>query len=135
MRQDRFTTKFQEALADAQSLALRHDHQFLEPLHVMLTLLDQQGGTVLPLLMRAGVDGNYLHAQLNNALKQLPQIQGTPGEIHLSQELARLLNITDKLAHQRQDQYISSELFLLAAVEDKGQLGELLRKIRSVRRI
>lgn len=128
MRQDRFTTKFQEALADAQSLALRHDHQFLEPLHVMLTLLDQQGGTVLPLLMRAGVDGNYLHAQLNNALKQLPQIQGTPGEIHLSQELARLLNITDKLAHQRQDQYISSELFLLAAVEDKGQLGELLRK-------
>jgi ATP-dependent Clp protease ATP-binding subunit ClpB len=128
MRQDRLTTKFQEALADAQSLALRHDHQFLEPLHVMLTLLEQQGGTIPPLLMQAGVNVNNLHAQLNGALKQLPQVQGAPGEIHLSQDLARLLNITDKLAQQRHDQYISSELFVLAAVEDKGQLGELLRK-------
>jgi ATP-dependent Clp protease ATP-binding subunit ClpB len=128
MRQDRFTTKFQEALADAQSLAVGRDHQFLEPLHVMLTLLEQQDGTIPPLLMQAGINANNLHAQLNGALKQLPQVQGAPGEIHISQDLARLLNVTDKLAQQRHDQYISSELFVLAAVEDKGQVGELLRK-------
>ncbi|KFI21900.1 ATP-dependent chaperone ClpB [Nitrosococcus oceani] len=128
MRQDKLTTKFQEALADAQSVAVGQDHQFLEPLHVIFALLEQQGSSVPPLLMQAGVNVHNLHTQLREALKQLPQVQGTPGEIHLSQDLARLLNVTDKLAQQRQDQYISSELFVLAAVEDKGQVGELLRK-------
>lgn len=128
MRQDKLTTKFQEALADAQSLAVGHDHQFLEPLHVMLTLLDQAGGTIPPLLIQAGVNVSNFQAQLNEALRQIPQVQGTPGEIHLSQDLMRLLNVTDKLAQQRHDQYISSELFLLAAAEDKGKVGELLRK-------
>ncbi|ADJ29059.1 ATP-dependent chaperone ClpB [Nitrosococcus watsonii] len=128
MRQDKLTTKFQEALADAQSVAVGQDHQFLEPLHIIFALLEQQGSSVPPLLMQAGVNVRNLHTQLREALKQLPQVQGTPGEIHLSQDLARLLNVTDKLAQQRQDQYISSELFVLAAVEDKGQVGELLRK-------
>ncbi|QBQ54597.1 ATP-dependent chaperone ClpB [Nitrosococcus wardiae] len=128
MRQDKLTTKFQEALADAQSLAVGQDHQFLEPAHVMFALLEQQGGTAAPLLMQAGVNVNNFHAQLSEALKRLPQVQGVPGEIHLSQDLMRLLNVTDKLAQQRHDQYISSELFMLAAVEDRGQVGELLRK-------
>ncbi|CAB1274740.1 ATP-dependent chaperone ClpB [Candidatus Nitrosacidococcus tergens] len=128
MRQDKFTSKFQEALGDAQSLALKHDHQYLEPLHVMISLLEQQGGTTSPLLMQAGVNVNNFHSQLNSALQQIPQVHGTPGEIHISQDLARLLNVTDKLAQQRQDQYISSELFALAVAEDKGQAGELLRK-------
>lgn len=128
MRQDKLTTKFQEALADAQSLAVGQDHQFLEPLHVMFALLEQQGGTAAPLLMQAGVNVNNFHAQLSEALKRLPQVQGVPGEIHISQDLMRLLNVTDKLAQQRHDQYISSELFMLAAVEDRGQVGELLRK-------
>ncbi|CAH9017152.1 ATP-dependent chaperone ClpB [Candidatus Nitrosacidococcus sp. I8] len=128
MRQDKFTSKFQEALGDAQSLALKHDHQYLEPLHVMISLLEQQGGTASPLLMQAGVNVSNFHTQLNNALQKIPQVHGTPGEIHVSQDLARLLNVTDKLAQQRQDQYISSELFILAVAEDKGQLGELLRK-------
>lgn len=128
MRQDKLTTKFQEALADAQSLAVGQDHQFLEPLHVMFALLEQQGGTIPSLLLQAGVNVNNFHAQLNEALKRLSRVQGVPGEIHISQDLARLLNVADKLAQQRHDQYISSELWALAAIEDRGQLGELLRK-------
>jgi ATP-dependent Clp protease ATP-binding subunit ClpB len=127
MRMDKLTTKFQLALADAQSLAVGRDHQYIEPVHLLMALLDQDGGTVRPLLAQAGVNINQLRLQLMEALDRLPQVQGTAGEVHMSNDLGRLLNVTDKLAQKRNDQYISSELFLLAAVEDKGQSGELLR--------
>ncbi len=126
MRMDRFTTKFQMALADAQSLAVGRDHQFIEPIHVFTALLDQDGGGTRQLLHQAGVNVNYLRSQLGEALERLPTVQGTGGEVHLSNALGRLLNLTDKLAQKRKDQYISSELFVLASLEDKGTLGELL---------
>jgi len=128
MRMDKLTSKFQMALAEAQSLALGRDHQFIEPIHLMVALLDQDGGTVRHLLTQADVNVNWLRSQLGLALDRLPQVQGAEGEAHVSNDLARLLNITDKLAQQRGDQYISSELFVLAALEDKGTLGDLLRK-------
>ncbi len=133
MRMDRLTSKFQMALADAQSLAVGRDHQFIEPLHLMIAMLDQQGGTVRHLLQQAEVDVNTLRSQLGEALDRLPRVEGTAGEVHISNELGRLLNITDKLAQQRGDQYISSELFVLAALEDKGTLGELLRQAGAAR--
>ncbi len=127
MRMDKLTSKFQMALAEAQSLAVGRDHQYIEPLHLMSALLDQEGGTARPLLMRTGVNLNQLRSRLGEALERLPQVQGAAGEVYASSDLSRLLNVTDKLAQQRKDQYISSELFLLAAVEDKGVLGEILR--------
>ncbi len=127
MRMDKLTTKFQMALADAQSVALGRDHQSVEPAHVMMALLEQEGGTARPLLAQAGVNINQLRLKVMEALDRLPRVEGTPGEVHISQDLTRLLNVTDKLAQQRDDQFISSELFLLAAVEDKGSLGEILR--------
>jgi ATP-dependent Clp protease ATP-binding subunit ClpB len=128
MRMDKLTTKFQMALAEAQSLALGRDHPFIEPAHLMTALLDQEGGSVRHLLTQADVNVNRLRSQLGEALDRLPRVEGAPGEVHVSNDLARLLNVTDKLAQQRKDQYISSELFVLAALEDKGALGELLRK-------
>ena len=128
MRMDKLTSKFQMALADAQSLALGRDHQFIEALHLMAALLDQEGGTVRYLLTRADVNVNLLRSHLSKALDKLPQVEGAAGEVHISNELGRLLNLTDKFAQQRKDQYISSELFVLAAVEDKSQLGELLHQ-------
>ncbi len=128
MRMDKLTSKFQLALADAQSLAVGRDHQFIEPAHLMLALLDQQGGTARHLLTQADVPINPLRSGLGELLDRLPEVQGAAGDLHVSNDLNRLLNQTDKLAQQRQDQYISSELFILAAVEDKGTLGDLLRK-------
>ena len=128
MRMDKLTSKFQMALADAQSLAVGQDHQFIEPVHVLIALLDQEGGSVRHLLTQADVNVNLLRSQLGEALEKLPRVEGSAGEVHISNDLGRLLNITDKLAQQRKDQYISSELFVLAAVEDKGPVGELLRK-------
>ncbi len=128
MRMDKLTSKFQMALADAQSLALGRDHNYIEPVHVMVALLDQEGGTVRHLLTQADVNTNLLRSQLGEWLDRLPTVQGTAGEVHISHDLNRLLNLTDKLAQQRKDQYISSELFVLAAAEDKGELGNLLRK-------
>ncbi|MGD8742910.1 MAG: ATP-dependent chaperone ClpB [Granulosicoccaceae bacterium] len=128
MRMDKLTSKFQMALADAQSLAVGRDHQFIEPLHLMLALLDQEGGTTRHLLTQAGVNVNLLRSQLGEGLDRLPQVQGAGGDIHVSNELGRLLNLCDKFAQQRKDQYISSELFVLAALEGKGDLGELLNK-------
>jgi ATP-dependent Clp protease ATP-binding subunit ClpB len=125
---DKLTSKFQMALQDAQSLALGRDHQFIEPVHLMIALLDQEDGTVRHLLTQADVNVNALRSQLGKALDRLPQVQGTAGEVHISNDLGRLLNITDKLAQQRNDQYISSELFVLAALEDRGTVGDLLRK-------
>jgi ATP-dependent Clp protease ATP-binding subunit ClpB len=127
---DKLTSKFQLALSDAQSLAVGRDHQFIEPLHVMTALLDQDGGSVRPLLGKSGANVNLLRSQLGEAIDRLPQVQGqtVSGEVHISNDLSRLLNITDKLAQKRKDAYISSELFVLAALEDKGELGKLLRQ-------
>jgi len=127
MRTDKLTSKFQAALADAQSLALGRDHQFIEPAHLMLALLDQQGGSVRPLLDKTGANVNVLRSQLGEAIDRLPKVEGTGGEVHISNDLSRLLNLTDKLAQKRGDQYISSELFVLAALEDKGPLAKVLR--------
>ncbi len=128
MRMDKLTSKFQTALQEAQSLAVGRDHQFVEPLHVMIAMLDQQGGSVRHLLGLANVNVNLLRSQLGEAMEQLASVSGTGGDLHISNDLARLLNVTDKLAQQRKDQYISSELFVLAAIDDKGQIGTLLRK-------
>jgi len=129
MRTDKLTSKFQLALQDAQSLALGKDHQFIEPVHLMLALLDQEGGSARGLLTQAGVNVNLLRSQLGEALDRMPSVSGgDAGDVHLSNDLARLLNVTDKLAQKRNDQYISSELFILAGLEDKGSLGEVLKK-------
>ena len=128
MRMDKLTSKFQMALADAQSLAVGRDHQFIEPLHLMVALLDQEGGTARHLLGRSGVNINQLRSGLGEAIDRLPSVQGASGDVHLSNELSRLLNQTDKLAQQRKDKYISSELFVLAALNDSGELGNLMRK-------
>jgi ATP-dependent Clp protease ATP-binding subunit ClpB len=126
---DKLTTKFQMAIAEAQSLAVGRDHQFIEPEHLMVAMLDQEGGGLRHLLQQAGVNVNYLRSQLGNALDRLPTVSGTGGEVHVSNELGRLLNLTDKLAQKRKDQYVSSELFALAAADDgKSRLGELLTK-------
>jgi ATP-dependent Clp protease ATP-binding subunit ClpB len=128
MRPDRLTSKFQMALADAQSLAVGRDHQFIEPVHLMTALLDQEGGTVRHLLSQADVNVNQLRSALGEALDRLPRVEGTGGEVHVSNDLGRLLNQTDKLAQQRKDAYVSSELFVLAALDDRGVLGDILRK-------
>jgi len=128
MRMDKLTSKFQMALADAQSLAVGRDHQFIEPLHLMTALLDQEGGSTRHLLMQAGVNVNLLRSQLGEALDKLPQVQGSEGDLHISNDLGRLLNLCDKSAQQRKDSYISTELFILAALEDKGVLHDLMQK-------
>ncbi len=128
MRMDKLTSKFQMALADAQSLALGRDNQFIEPVHLMVALLDQDGGTVRHLLAQADVNVNRLRSALGEAIERLPQVSGTGGDVSVSNALGKLLNLTDKLAQARNDQYISSELFVLAALEDKGELGNLLRE-------
>jgi len=125
---DKLTAKFQMALADAQSLAVGRDHQFIEPVHLMVALLDQEGGTVRHLLTQADVNVNRLRSALGEAMERLPQVQGAGGDVHVSNDLNRLLNQTDKLAQQRKDQYISSELFVLAALDDRGELGRMLRE-------
>lgn len=128
MRMDRLTSKLQMALADAQSMAVGRDHQFIESVHLMTALLDQEGGTVRHLLTQADVNVNQLRSGLGDMLDRLPSVQGAAGDLHISNELGRLLNQTDKISQQRKDSYISSELFVLAAVEDKSEVGELLRK-------
>jgi ATP-dependent Clp protease ATP-binding subunit ClpB len=127
MRHDKLTTRFQQALADAQSLAVGRDHPSLSPAHLMLALLDQDGGSTQPLLIAAGVNTDQLRNRLAAALDRMATLGQQTGEIQLGSELGRLLNLTDKLAQKRKDPYISSELFVLAAVEDKGELGEALR--------
>lgn len=128
MRMDKLTSKFQMALSDAQSLALGRDHQFIEPLHVMWALLDQEGGSIPHLLALADVNVSQLRTQIGEGLDRLPRVEGDSGDIHVSNDLGRLFNLTDKIAQQRKDQYISSELFILAALQDKGNLGDMLRK-------
>ena len=128
MRMDKLTTKFQMALSDAQSLAIGHDHQFLEPVHVMAALLDQQGATVRNLLAQAGVNVNALRSQLGIALDSLPRVDGMAGDVQVSNALGRHLNLCDKLAQKRKDQFISSELFVLACFEAGGRMADLLAR-------
>ena len=127
MRMDKLTTKFQAALADAQSLAVGRDNQYIEPVHLMAALLDQQGGTARPLLEKAGVNVPKLRSELAAALDRLPTVQGAGGDVLIGNDLNKLLNVTDKLAQKRGDQFISSELFVLAACDDRGELGRILK--------
>ncbi len=127
MRMDKLTTKFQQALADAQSLAVGRDNQYIEPVHLMVALLDQQGGTARPLLEKASVQVPKLRSDLAAALDRIAKVDGAGGEVLLGNDLNKLLNVTDKLAQQRGDQFISSELFVLAACDDRGELGRLLK--------
>ncbi|KLD63326.1 ATP-dependent chaperone ClpB [Dyella japonica] len=127
MRMDKLTSRFQQALADAQSLAVGRDNNMLEPVHVMAALLDQQGGSTGPLLTQAQVNVPTLRQRINEMVDRLPRVSGQEGNIHVGNELTRLLNLTDKLAQQRGDQFIASELFVLASLEDKGELGAALK--------
>jgi len=127
MRYDKFTTKLQEAFAEAQSLALGGDHQQIEPPHLLLALLNQEDGGMAGLVGKAGGNTNFLKKNLLQSLKQLPKVEGTPGEVHVSRDLGNLLNVADKDAQKRGDQYIASELFLLACAADKGDIGRLLK--------
>ncbi|HEX7080754.1 MAG TPA: ATP-dependent chaperone ClpB [Gammaproteobacteria bacterium] len=134
MRMDKLTSKFQLALADAQSMAVGRDHQYIEPVHVMAALLEQEGGTIRGVLTKAGVNMNRLLSSLGQALDRLPTVQGaSEGEVHLSNELGKLLNIMDKLAQERGDAYISSELFVLAALQARGELGRMLEEAGAVK--
>ncbi len=128
MRMDKLTSKFQIALSDAQSLALGRDHQFIEPTHIMVALLDQEGSSVRHLLSQAGANINQLRSALAEALDRQPTVEGTDGDVQLSSDSGRLLNLTDKLSQKRKDKFISSEIFLLAALEAKSTLAELLQK-------
>jgi ATP-dependent Clp protease ATP-binding subunit ClpB len=129
MRTDKLTSKFQLALQDAQSLALGKDHQFIEPTHLLIALLDQEGGIARSVYSQAGVRVDLLRSQLGEALDAMPSVSGGEmGDIHVSNDLSRLLNATDKLAQKRDDHYISSELFLLAAFDDNGKAGTLLKE-------
>ncbi|MDP3589898.1 MAG: Clp protease N-terminal domain-containing protein, partial [Methylobacter sp.] len=128
MRMDKLTSMFQTALADAQSMALGKDHQFIEPTHLMLALLDQQGGSIRPLLAQMGINTQLLRTELVRELERIATVSGSGGDVQISNELSRLLNLTDKLAQKRNDKFISSELFLLAAFDEKGLLQDLLKK-------
>jgi ATP-dependent Clp protease ATP-binding subunit ClpB len=124
---DKLTSRFQQALSDAQSLAVGRDHNLIEPTHLMVALLDQQGGSTRPMLAQAGVNAAALRQRLGEALDKLPKVSGQAGEVSLGNDLARLLNVCDKLAQQRGDGFIASELFVLAALDDKGALGQALK--------
>ncbi len=128
MRLDKLTHKFQMAISEAQSLALGQDHQYIEPVHVMIELLDQEGGTIRQILSQAGVNVSQLRVWLGERLERMAKVEGNAGDVQVSQGLTRLLNLTDKLSQKRNDAYISSELFLLAAVEAGGPVGELLKR-------
>lgn len=128
MRLDSFTSKFQTALSEAQSLALGRDHQYIEPVHLMTALLNQQGGSVRPLFDQANINVNSLRSTLSNAVDKLPRIEGTGGDVQLGKSTVVLLNLCDKIAQKRKDDYITSEVFVLAALQDKGNLGELLKQ-------
>ncbi|TXH14378.1 MAG: ATP-dependent chaperone ClpB, partial [Gammaproteobacteria bacterium] len=127
MRTDKLTSRFQQALSDAQSLAVGRDHQMIEPAHVLVALLDQQGGSTRPMLQQAGVNVGSLRARLGELLDKLPKVAGQEGNLSVGNDLNRLLNLTDKLAQQRGDAFIASELFVLACADDKGEVGNALR--------
>ncbi len=128
MRIEKLTTKLQEALGDAQSAALGNDNQYIEPQHLLVVLLEQADGSIAAILQRAGANPQALKTALAQAIARLPKVEGTPGEVMLSRDLTQLLNVADKEAQKRGDQYIASELFLLAATDDKGEAGKLLKQ-------
>ena len=128
MNIEKFTTKFQQALAEAQSLALGKDNQFIEPAHVLTALLNQQDGSVAPILTASGVNVALLRNELNTELSKLPQVSGNGGDVQISRQLLNLLNLCDKIAQRQNDKFISSELFLLAAMEEKGVLAQIMTK-------
>src|SRR5467141_168957 len=128
MRLDKLTTKFQQALADAQSLALAADNGFIEPQHLLAALLNQEDSGTASLLSRAGVNVAPLTTALTKAIDRLPKVEGHGGEISASRELTNLLNLTDKIATKRGDQFIANEIFLLALADDKGDTGRLLKE-------
>jgi ATP-dependent Clp protease ATP-binding subunit ClpB len=128
MRFDKLTTKFQQALQEAQSIAVGHDNQFIEPQHLLLALLEQEDGSTVSLLQRAGVNVAGLKSALQKAIEALPQVQGTGGEVQIGRDLANLLNLTDREAQKRGDPYIATEMFLLALTEDKGETGRIARE-------
>src|SRR5213076_1686091 len=127
MRFEKFTTKLQEALAEAQSNALGQDRQYIEPQHLLLALLSKEDVGVAGLISKAGGNPNALKKALSDSIARLPKVEGTPGEVMVSRDLAQLLNVADKEAQKRGDQYIASELFLLAAAADKGETGRILK--------
>jgi ATP-dependent Clp protease ATP-binding subunit ClpB len=130
MRLDKFTSKFQLAISDAQSLALGRDNQYIEPVHLMSALLNQQGGSVRPLFDQTKVNVNSLRSALAEAIDKLPKIQGFGGDVQLGRDTVKLLNVSDKISQQRKDDYITSEVFVLAATEDTGQLGNILKQLK-----
>ncbi len=127
MRMDKLTSRFQQALGDAQSLAVGRDHNLIEPAHLLVALLDQQGGSTRPMLAQAGVNVASLRQRLGEALDKLPKVSGQAGEVSMGNDLGRLLNVCDKLAQQRGDDFIASELFVLACLDDKGAAGQALK--------
>lgn len=129
MRLDRFTSKFQSALSDAQSLALGRDHQFIEPVHLMYALLQQSGSSVRALFAQTGVSADELNTKLSQEIEKLFKVEGVGGDVQLSNNMASLINLCDKYAQKRKDKFISSELFVLAACDDKGPLGDILRSL------
>ncbi|MCZ6566479.1 MAG: ATP-dependent chaperone ClpB [Gammaproteobacteria bacterium] len=129
MRMEKLTTKFQLALQDAQSFAVGREQQFVEPIHLMEAMLVQENSTIAALFMRVGADANLIKRRCKEAIERLPTVTGTAGEVHISNALGNLLNITDKLAQQQGDEFIASELFAIAALEDKGELGEILKGV------
>jgi len=130
MRLDKFTSKFQIAISDAQSLALGRDHQYIEPVHLMSALLNQQSGAIRPLLSQIKVNINSLRSALSEALDKIPRVQGIGGDVQLANGTISLLNMCDKIAQQRKDDYITSEIFVLASLDDKGALGRILKELK-----
>jgi ATP-dependent Clp protease ATP-binding subunit ClpB len=133
MRMDKLTSRFQQALADAQSLAVGRDHNLIEPAHLLVALLDQPGGGTRPLLAQAGVNVPLLRERLGEVLEKLPKVSGQAGQVSVGNDLSRLLNVTDRLAQQRGDAFIASELFLLAALDDGGEAGRALKAAGATR--
>src|SRR5690606_1526149 len=127
MRMDKLNSRFQQALADAQSLAVGRDHNLLEPVHVLTALLDQSGGSTMPLLAQAGVNVPLLRERLGEAMEKLPKVSGQAGNLSIGNDLGRLFNLTDRLAQQNGDQFIASEWFVMAALEDTGAAGQALK--------
>lgn len=129
MRIDRLTSKLQLALSDAQSIAVGRDHNFIEPVHVLSAMLEDSSGSIKPLLAQAGVNVGQLRDEITAQLIRLPQVQNHDGDVHMSNDMGRVLNVADKFAQQRGDQYISSEIVVLAMVEDKGATGDIFKKL------
>ena len=128
MRAEKLTNLLQQAFAEAQSIAIGNDHSAIEVVHVLIALLNQQGGSVRPILNRAGFDVNGLQQQLNKHMDSLPKVSSPTGEVNISQELGRLMNLADRAAQKNNDQYMSSEILLQTLLQDTGQIGKMLNK-------